>query len=324
MPCYKPNLAYVYGTTANGKQAIKFIGKGTNVPPGMTKIISVPCGQCLGCRLDYSREWANRMQLELTYHSSSYFVTLTYDPSHVPISYHCSNKLTGEALEMPTLSKRDVQLFMKRLRKSTGQSIRYYISGEYGDKTYRPHYHAILFGLSLDDLQFFKRSGQGFDYYLSPKLQKIWGKGQILITQVTWDTCAYTARYMLKKLKGEGAQYYDEVNITPPFSVMSRRPGIGSQYFIDNPDIYKYDYINIPTLSGGERIYPPRFYDRLYDSINPDHLAALKAVRRFKAENKLQFKLSRTSLDEFQLLAAEETAACDKTRILNERSMKNA
>ena len=78
MPCYKPLLAYVYGRTAAGKQAIKFLGKGASAPPNVEKIISVPCGQCIGCRLDYSREWANRCLLEATYHDSNYFVTLTY------------------------------------------------------------------------------------------------------------------------------------------------------------------------------------------------------------------------------------------------------
>lgn len=319
MPCYKPLLAFVYGRTAAGKQAIKFLGKGS-APPGVEKIISVPCGQCIGCRLDYSREWANRCLLEATYHESSYFVTLTYSNSTIPISYHCSNLSTGEAGEFPSLSKRDVQLFLKRLRKDTGQQIRYYLSGEYGDKTYRPHYHAILFGLHLDDLQFFKKSPLGFDYYLSPSLEKIWGKGQILVTDVTWDTCAYTARYMMKKLKGEGAKYYKKVNIVPPFSLMSRKPGLGFQYFIDNPDIYKYDYINLKTDNGGIKVYPPRYYDRLYDIDYPEELEKLRAIRRFKAENKLRFKLNQTNLDEWQLLTIEGESTLNKTKILTERS----
>ena len=324
MPCYKPLLAYVYGRTAAGKQAIKFIGKGPSAPDGVEKIISVPCGQCIGCRLDYSREWANRCILEASYHESNYFVTLTYSNSHLPINYHCSDLHTGEAGECPSLSKRDVQLFLKRIRKNSSQFIRYYIAGEYGDRTYRPHYHCILFGLKLDDLQFFKQSPMGFDYFLSPFLEKCWGKGQILVTNVSWDTCAYTARYMMKKLKGEGSEYYKHVNIVPPFSLMSRKPGLGFQYYIDNPQIYKYDYINLKTDDGGIKVYPPRYYDRLYDIDYPEELEQLRAVRRFKAENKLRFKLSKTNLDEWQLLAIEGQQASDRTKVLNERSLKNA
>ena len=94
-------------------------------PGDVTEFIEIPCGKCSGCRLQRSREWANRCMLELEYHMSSYFVTLTYDDAHVPIHYY-SDPETGEALPSMSLVKRDFQLFMKRLRKKFGEGIRFF------------------------------------------------------------------------------------------------------------------------------------------------------------------------------------------------------
>ena len=132
--------------------------------------IEIPCGKCIGCRLEYSRQWANRMMLEAKYHSQNWFVTLTYDDLHVPRSYY-GDPNSGEALPSLTLRKRDIQLFFKRLRKQTGQNFRYYACGEYGENTHRPHYHFIVFGLELDDLQFLRRC-ENFNYYTSDTISK--------------------------------------------------------------------------------------------------------------------------------------------------------
>ena len=136
-----------------------------NDPYWKDQLIQIPCGKCIGCRLEYSRQWANRCMLELQYHDSAYFVTLTYNEEHVP--------RTGLHGEM-SLRKRDFQLFMKRLRKKySDDRIRFYAAGEYGTTTQRPHYHAILFGLHLDDLQVYK-SKDSYKYFTSPGLQRVW------------------------------------------------------------------------------------------------------------------------------------------------------
>ena len=115
-------------------------------------LVPLPCGQCIGCRIDYSRQWANRCLLELKYHDSAWFCTFTYDDDHVPRTYYPDPE-TGEAIPALTLQKRDFQLLMKRIRKKfENDKIRFFMSGEYGSQTFRPHYHAILFGLHLDDL----------------------------------------------------------------------------------------------------------------------------------------------------------------------------
>ena len=176
MSCYHPLKAFdissVEGLTKNNKTNYKICSydvnhlelinnklvpfsdefRSANCARYLADFIEIPCGKCIGCRLDYSRDWANRMMLEASYHEQNYFITLTYDDLHVPKSYYPCPE-TGEALPSLTLSKRDVQLFLKRLRKLTGQQFRYYLCGEYGSTTHRPHYHLIVFGLVLDDLQ---------------------------------------------------------------------------------------------------------------------------------------------------------------------------
>lgn len=229
MSCYHPLLAVSTGQNSNGKRDIKFVSGPTEwerYPPSSR--LKIPCGRCIGCRLERSRQWANRCMLELQYHESSYFVTLTYDDEHVPVTYYAEDDL-GTARGGFTLRSRDLQLFMKRLRKAhPNDRIRFFACGEYGSTTYRPHYHAIIFGLTLDDLRFYKRSPQNYDYFISDSLAKCWGLGYAVVGAVTWETCAYTARYIMKKALGDEAEVYEHFNIEPEFVRMSRKPGIVS------------------------------------------------------------------------------------------------
>lgn len=276
MTCYHPLKGFPIGLTENGKSKMKICSYKTDfvrfdgqhwhchsgVPPFgdyVSDFVEIPCGQCIGCRLDYSRQWANRCMLEASEHESSFFLTLTYDDNHLPTN-DIVDVETGEIKQSPvhTLVKRDFQNFMKRLRKNTGQRLRFYGCGEYGDETFRPHYHIIVFGLKLDDLQFYKRSPAGFWYYNSDTVQKCWPNGFVVVCNVSWDTCAYTARYVTKKLKGEPAEIYNYFNLTPPFVLMSRRPGIARNYYEEHKDnIYKYDCINLMTEDGGLQFKPP-------------------------------------------------------------------
>lgn len=244
MACFYPMVAHHEpgDYTVRGKKAYKIMRFGNPDRLGPNDIL-VPCGKCVGCRLEYSRQWANRCMLELQYHDSAYFVTLTYDDYHVPRSYYADPE-TGEAQASLTLDKRDWQLFMKRLRKAhPDDKIRFFMCGEYGPNTFRPHYHAIIFGLHLDDLVPWSRSDQGYQYYRSESLERAWSVkttfdgidgetcatplapiGYALVGEVTWETCAYTARYIMKKLNGPEAQFYSDFNLQPPFVLMSRKP----------------------------------------------------------------------------------------------------
>lgn len=324
MPCYHPLKAFVLGEK-DGKRLLKVTcyevdhlersGEGFSCcthpaygrPGDVTEFIEIPCGKCSGCRLQRSREWANRCMLELEYHKSSYFVTLTYDDAHVPIHYY-SDPETGEALPSMSLVKRDYQLFMKRLRKKFGEGIRFFAAGEYGSQTFRPHYHAILFGLELNDLVPYKRSAQNFQYYNSPSLQEVWPNGFAVVAPVTWETCAYTARYVMKKLTGPEAEFYENFNIVPEFSLMSRKPGIARQYYEDHPDLYEHEFINISTEKGGRKFRPPKYYDKLFDVDCPEESAKLKAVRQKMAAEAQKAKLQKTTLPYLDQLAVEERA----------------
>lgn len=324
MACYHPLKAIVVPNqmTVNGKKVYHFIKPLEEHKYPADQIVQLPCGQCVGCRIQYSREWANRCMMELQYHESSYFVTLTYDDAHVPRSYY-PDPNTGEAFTSLTLSKRDFQLFMKRLRKKfCNQKIRFFMAGEYGSNTFRPHYHAIIFGLHLDDLQLYSKSPQGFCYYNSPSLQACWSDndgnpiGYAVVAEVTWETCAYTARYVMKKLNGKEANFYSDFNIQPEFTLMSRKPGIARQYYDDHPDIYKKEYINVSTEKGGLKFKPPRYFDKLYDLENPEEMQAIKDIRQKLAVEAQKAKLQRTSLSPEHFLEVQERTFENKIKSL--------
>lgn len=232
MACTNPNLMKFSVDPDTGCIVHTFVGSAKNSDPTdygepyIDKVWyqTVPCGKCVACRCDYSREWSNRMILELADHDSAIFVTLTYNNDHLPIS----------AQGFPTLSKRDVQLFMKRLRKYFDPvKIRFYLSGEYGTRTHRPHYHAIIYGIGLDsfpDLVYRGNNDLGHPFYSSPTFESLWGNGFVLFSSVTWRTCNYVARYVLKKQSQK-----DEVLgvALPPFNLSSRNPGIGFSHAVD-------------------------------------------------------------------------------------------
>lgn len=331
--CYHPLTAIVSQNqvSINGKKVLKIVPNsflteykakyGKDFPEeGLMKL---PCGQCTGCRVQRSREWANRCMMELQYHDSAYFVTLTYDDMNAPRSWYADPD-TGEAMQSLTLCPRDFTLFMKRLRKAfPDDEIRFFMSGEYGSKTFRPHYHVILYGLHLDDLRFYKFNELRQPLYNSEKLSKIWSDpkthepyGFVVVGEVTWETCAYTARYVLKKLNGEAAKFYTDFNIEPQFNRMSRKPGIAAKFFEDHPDMYKYDFINLPTAKGGIKFRPPRYFDKLYDVDHHEELEELKATRQKMAVEAQKIKLSKTTLSPDELLAVEERSFESKLKSL--------
>lgn len=327
MACYHPLKAFSVGLHPSGKTKYKIRGQDTvfvtsddGIP--VYEHTPIPCGKCIGCRLEYSRQWANRCMLELDYHKSSYFVTLTYDDLHLPDN-DIVNIETGEIVQSPvhTLVKRDLQLFMKRLRKNTGQEIRYFACGEYGDETHRPHYHLIIFGLELTDLKIYKQNFRGELYYNSPTLSKCWNKGFAVVADVTWDTCAYVARYVTKKLTGKKSDIYADFNLQPPFVLMSRKPGIAKQYFDDNFDkIYRYDRINLSLPSGGKSFKPPKYYDRLYDIDFPDDMKSIKESRQFVASELQQRKIDEMGLPLDEILYIEEDNLLRKLGHIKERN----
>ena len=149
----------------------------------------VDCGKCYYCRKRHALDWARRCTDEADYWKDGCFLTLTYKPAKVPIKNGLLN-----------LSKRDVQLFLKRLRKEIKCEIAYFFAGEYGSQRGRPHYHAIIFGWSPPDAEYLKKSYSGYPLYRSDLLEKLWSNGLCFIgLNFNRDCAAYCAKYCDKK-----------------------------------------------------------------------------------------------------------------------------
>lgn len=191
------------------------------------------------------------------------------------------------------MQKRDLQLFIKRLRKYLDpKEIRYYACGEYGDKMGRPHYHMALFNHQFIDLQIY-RGGQYKHFknqfstaknqnplYTSHVLEGIWKKGYCTIGELSFESAGYVARYVTKKITGPPAkEHYN--GKAPEFALMSRMPGIGKpwldKYFTD---VYPKDFFTI----NGVKNKPPRYYDDQLKKLDPNLHIKLKEARQLKAK----------------------------------------
>lgn len=270
MPCYHPIIGYrSRSLSSNGKRPIVF-----KPHEGFVDMpVQLPCGQCIGCRLERSRQWAVRCVHEASLHEDNCFITLTYDDEHCPES----------------LDKSEFQKFMKRLRKRIGrESVRYYHCGEYGDRLQRPHYHACLFGYNFPDRKVWSiRSGVRL--YRSELLESLWSFGFSTIGDVTFESSAYVARYIMKKQTGDaGKEFYGDR--LPPYTTMSRRPGLGAGWLDKySSDVFPSDFI---VVRNGLKCRPPRYYDNIFDNVSPDEFAEVKKKRlqtakdlRFHSDN---------------------------------------
>ena len=240
--------------------------------------IQVECGRCMACRMSRAKDWAVRCVMESKLHDKNSFVTLTYDNEHLP---------TGN-----TLVKRDLQLFMKRLRKKFGAGIRFFACGEYGTKYQRPHYHLLLFGFDFPDKTPWKSSkgakfGHNFDnvVYRSASLEGLWTFGFSTVGSVSYESCSYVSRYILKKQRGEKDEnsVYRKQNILPEFTLMSRKPGIARSFYdLYGADLYEKDFVQI---SEKVRACLPRYFDNLFAAEHGiDTLESIKSNRVAKLE----------------------------------------
>lgn len=272
MPCYSPLRAfYTAEKGVSGKRGITFDRNASF----SGEPLRLPCGQCIGCRLDRSLQWAVRCMHEKQLYSESSFVTLTYNNESLP--------------EGGTLVKRDHQLFMKRLRKEYGNGIRFYMCGEYGAVNKRPHYHYIFFNKDFADKKYYAQAKRGEKLYTSEKLSELWPYGFNVIGDVTMESCAYVARYVVEKITGEKANAHYQcvtadgviVDRVPEFTCMSRRPGIGSDWY-GAFGVHSHksgDY----AVMDGKRVRMPRFYDVRYEVVDSAGMEMLKKRRRRNA-----------------------------------------
>lgn len=237
------------------------------------RYISVPCGKCVGCRLDRARNWTIRIMHEAQMHKENCFLTLTIKDSD--LNYGGTQA---------TLYKPQLQKFWKRLRKEIyPREVRYFACGEYGELGSRPHYHACLFGYDFPDkaLLFAK---DGNNLYRSDLLDSIWTHGNCSIGALTLGSAAYVARYILDKRLGNEASDYGVRGIEPEYVVMSRRPGIGFRWFEKYAgDVYPADRC---VLEDGRKTRPPRYYDELRKLDHPQEIQKIKIARMDLAENR--------------------------------------
>lgn len=283
MTCYHPITAWrskslADWSTGKGRMVFK---SDLGLPSTEVKL---PCGQCIGCRLARARTWAIRCLHEAKFHDDTCFLTLTYNDENLPPD--------------GSLRPRDFVLFMKRLRKRFGSGIRYFQCGEYGDEYARPHHHAIIFGFTPSDLVLFS-SGDN-PLYTSDILESVWSHGFVTVGSLTFDSCCYTARYVLKKVTGKDAEAHYAGRL-PEYVTMSRRPGIGRKFY----EMYRDDLCNYDTcvVREGFKAKPPKYYDNLYDIDNPDHMKVLKEKRKAAALAKPELDYKRQeALDELQRL----------------------
>lgn len=300
--------------------------------------MEVACGQCLGCRLDYSRMWAMRICHEAAmyeYSGGNCFVTLTYRDMRDCTIEQCEKKM--HVPDDWSLHKSHFQKFMKRLRKAFGeQEIRYFYAGEYGKKckhgidlgavgcplcnTGRPHFHACLFNCSFGDLESYASDG-GQMRYTSPLLEKLWGYGFVDVSELNYNTASYTANYILKKVKAvrdeDHYRTYDMDGvitfISPEFVGMSRgnaarkgkRCGIGASWLEKYADdVYPSDEVPVPGKGVMKGV--PRYYDKILEEERPELYAEIKETRKaFMREHASEYEHGR-------LLAKHK---CKKARV---------
>lgn len=273
MACYHPLKGYrSKDRNPSGKRSLVFDSKqGYGDLP-----IEVPCGQCIGCRLERSRQWALRCVHEASLYEDNCFLTLTYRPDAIPSD--------------GSLHVEDHQLFMKRLRKEfSPRRIRFFHCGEYGEKGDRPHYHTCLFNFDFKDKEPWKRAG-GNDYYTSKTLERLWPHGFSTVGSLTFESAAYVARYITKKHLGKGAeQHYESVDLytgeiiqrKPEYITMSRRPGIGKGWYEKfKGDAYPSDFL----IVRGKKMRPPKFYDYQLEAEDPEEFARVRAKRQLGKE----------------------------------------
>lgn len=263
MPCYHPLTAYRSKQPGDNKKhhiAFKSFPDSTE--------LQLPCGKCIGCRLERSKQWAIRCVHEASLYDENSFLTLTYDNEHLPHD--------------ESINVRHYQLFMKRLRKAyPNKKIRYFHCGEYGEKLSRPHYHAILFNHDFEDKKRYNTK-----LYHSEKLDDLWQKGLCTIGEVTFESCAYVARYITKKINGAMApehyshvtRYGELVQLQPEYISMSRKPGIAKPWLDKyKDDVYPHDYV----VMNNKKLKPPKFYDAKFEENHPEILLDIKIDREY-------------------------------------------
>lgn len=263
MPCYHPLLAWRCadgGITFVERQRYDTVAE-----------VQLPCGHCVGCRLDRSRQWAIRCIHEAKTHKANAFITLTYAEENVPAG--------GQLVHA------DFQRFMRRLRKRIApERVRFYMCGEYMANLGNPHFHACLFGIDFPDRTYWRTGESGAKVYRSATLESLWPQGFSTVGEVNFETAGYVARYCMKKITGHNANiWYGEKK--PEYNAMSLKPGIGRKFLEKwKSDIYPNDYVVV----NGTKVKPPKYYDKIIEKENNEIYEEIKFKREI--EGRLRYE----------------------------------
>lgn len=253
MSCYRPLRGFVDPISKKARVGVGASGAWS---------LEVPCGRCVGCKIDRARAWSIRIGHEAQMWDSNWFVTLDYAP---------------EFLEGPSLIYGHFQEFMRNLRRGLPKPLRFFVAGEYGPKYLRPHWHAILFNARLKDAREFQN-----ETFRSEMVESAWGRGNCVLGGVTARSAAYVAGYTQSKTYGwEASEKYEsgvdfstgEVLLKErEFCRMSLKPGIGARWYEKfSEDLWAADI----AVQDGKTFKPPRYYLEKLKLADPNRAARI-------------------------------------------------
>ena len=275
--CARPKHAFYTGElTASGGQKLIFKDRfteevkymhhlkgGGDVEITLTDYVEVPCGNCEICKANQARKKAERAMAEANTWEKNEVINLTYNEENLPLNTR------KDGTKVATLRYKDVQDFKKRLLKTWkekygAKGIRFLCACEYGEKYQRPHYHLIMFNFEVKDKIFYGYTKKGSKEWGSKEIEKIWGKGNITIGEVSPETIQYVANYCLKKFKGKETQrYYERLGIEPEKVTSSNRKGLGADFLDDRIETYKNTgKCFVGTFNGLKTVNANKYYDQ--------------------------------------------------------------
>lgn len=261
MSCLHPTVAY-YDTRLNPPKVLfkpreEWLVFG-RLPDGVSSI-ALPCGKCFGCLKSRSLDITIRAVAESRVHDFSSFVTLTVDDDKLPVVFPHG------------LVHRPFQLFAKRLRKKIGK-FSFLMCGEYGARTMRPHYHAIIFGHRFVDSNFDTPS---------QILRDVWSNGHVMVDDVNTNRIAYVAGYTCKDYSlGRSKEFYLSRGLGLPYVKWSRRPSLGLRYLQTYYNDLIDDHFNLTfVLDGKEFKFGSRYFLDKLQLLSPSDYDNIKAAR---------------------------------------------
>lgn len=331
--CPRPMHAFYTGEhTANGGQQMIFKDRFTTEIEYITRkgkkvnlidFVEVPCGKCMICKANQARQKSERAIAEVATWENNEVINLTYNDENLPYN-------TFENKKVPTLRYKDVQDFKKRLLKYwkehyNADGIKFLCACEYGEQYHRPHYHMIMFNFKCEDKYDWGTTKKGSKAFRSPIIEKLWGKGNVTLGEVTPETVYYVSNYCLKKFKGKQAKgIYRELGIEPESVKSSNRRGLGAIFYDKHKELYKNTgKCFVGTFNGLKTISTNRYFDKLLaEDYGEDTLKQIKKERQNLQEAREKTRAQVTGVDIEILRENDERQFLEKIKSAKQRNFK--